>query len=81
MISLQKDIETEHANVQSLQSDLRASDERYQSLVRANQEKEVALEATRANQEASEAARVKAEQETCDYQKQLNVSLIYVSKQ
>ena len=81
MISLQKDIETEHANVQSLQSDLRASDERYQSLVRANQEKEVALEATRASQEASEAARVKAEQETCDYQKQLNVSLIYVSKQ
>lgn len=44
----------------SLQSDLRASDERYQSLVRANQEKEVALEATRASQEASEAARVKA---------------------
>ena len=69
MISLQKDIETEHA------------DERYLSLVRANQEMEVALEATRASQEASEAARVKAEQETCDYQKQLNVSLIYVSKQ
>lgn len=74
--SLQKDIDSERANSRHLRSDLRESDAKCQSLKRENQEKEVALETVRASQKAAEVARVKAEQETCDCQKQLSVVMV-----
>lgn len=78
IVSLQRDIETERTHSLSLQSALRESEERYQSIVCKNEENMKALSAMRTMQETTEAARVKAEQKTSEYQKQLNVSLIHI---